>query len=108
MAAQSDIACIGSTRILIGLSQVIRIMPSATQYAETMKIIGGTGTLELVSSQFSGISTDPSAIAWGAGYPLGANEIYNVGGPAVFYLCASGTTMTLAMTLGYTYGSTIL
>lgn len=107
MAAQSDIKAIGATRIPIGLSQVLRIMPSGCQYAETMKILSGGGTLELVGSQFSGSSTQ-AGNAWGTGYPLGLNEIYNVGGPAVFYLCATGATMILAMTLGYTDGATIL
>lgn len=106
---QNDIQGIGATRFAVGLSQVLRISPSAYQYAETIKIIAGGGTLEVVAIQFSGTSTlVSSSLAWGTGYPLGSNEVFNVGGAATFYLAATGATMTAAMILGYTSGVTLL
>jgi len=104
--AQNDIFVLGATRIAVGLSQVLRVMPTDYQYAETFKIFSGGGTLEIVPPCLSGSST--AAGNWGIGYPVGASEIVSVGGPAVFYLAATGATMTITMTLGRTAGATVL
>ncbi len=104
---QNEIHVVGATRIAVGLSQIIRVRPSANQYAEAIKIFSGGGTLEIVPPALSGAST-AAASGWGTGYPLGASEVMSFGGPCVFYLAATGATMVAAMTLGYTAGATVL
>lgn len=103
---QNDLYAMGSTRINIGLSQVIRVVPSAFQYAEQFRIVAG-GSLEVVQPQFSG-SSSAAGNAWGTGYLVGASEIIQVRGPAAFYLAATGSTVTIHLLMGYTSGSTLL
>lgn len=104
---QNDLHVLGATRIAVGLSTVIRVLPTDYQYAETIKIFSGGGTLEIVPPVLSGAST-PASAGHGTGYPVGANEVVSIGGPAVFYLAATGATMVVAMTLGRTAGATVL
>ena len=104
MATQSELSVLGSTQIAIGLSQVLKVIPSAYQFAQTIKIGSGGGTLEIVPPQLNGAST-ASGSAWGKGYALGGTEVFNFGGPAIFYLAATGATMTAWMTIGYTSGA---
>ena len=96
----------GSTRISVGLSAIIKIQAGARQYAESIKIFSGGGTLEIVPIPVA--LTGSSAAGWGAGYPLGASEVFNIGGPATFYLAATGATMVAVMTLGYTPGVSLI
>lgn len=104
-AWQNDINVLGGTQIFIGTSQVIRVTCTAGfQFANTFKIGAGGGTLEIVPPQLSGSST-AAGNAWGKGYALGANEVFNIGGPAVMYFAATGATMTLALAIGYTQGA---
>lgn len=103
---QNEICSLGATRINIGLSAIIAIAPGNYQYAESFKILSGGGTLEIVPRPLA--LTGTSTTGWGLGYPLGASEVFNVGGPAVMYLAATGATMVLSMILGYTSGATIL
>jgi hypothetical protein len=103
---QSELSVLGATRITVGLSQVVRVMPTAYQYAEGIKIFSGGGTLEICPPCLSGTST--STGNWGVGYPIGASEVVNLGGPAVFYLAATGATMVATVLLGYTAGATVL
>lgn len=84
----------------MGLSAIIKVAPTAYQYAEALKIFSGGGTLEIVSPPPA--LTGTSAVVWGTGYPLGASEVFSIGGPATFYLAATGATMVLAMALGRT------
>lgn len=107
MAGQNDLTVIGATRIPVGLSQIIRLMPSAYQAMNTMKILSGSGTLEIVAPAYSGAST-AAASGWGTGYPIGAAEVYSVPSPAIVYLAATGATMVAVLTFGYTNGATVL
>lgn len=104
---QNDLSVLGSTKFSVGLSQIIRITPSDYQYAQSLKILSGGGTLELVPPALSGTST-AAASGWGTGYPIGASEVFNFGGPAVFYLAATGATMVAVMVIGRTSGATVL
>lgn len=104
---QNELSVISATLINVGLSQIIRVTPTAYQYAEGLKIFAGGGTLEIVPPALSGTST-AAASGWGTGYPIGANEIVNFSGPAVIYLAATGATMTAAMYIGRTAGATVL
>jgi hypothetical protein len=88
------------------LSAIVVVVPTAKQYAEAFKIFSGGGTLEVVSPPPA--LSGSSAAGWGNGYPVGANEVYSIGGPAVFYLAATGATMTIAMTIGRTAGATCI
>lgn len=106
MAVQSEIFGLGSTRIPVGLSTIVRVSPTSYQYAETVKILSGSGTLEIVPAPLALSGT--STIGWGIGYPIGTNEIINIGGPAAFYLAATGSTMVMTMLLGYTSGVSLL
>lgn len=105
--SQNEISVYGATRVAVGLSTVIRIIPNDYDYAQSIKIFSGAGTLEIVRPQLSGSSTG-TGTAWGTGYPLGASEIFNVSGPAVFYLAATGATMVAAIALGKTSGASVL
>ncbi len=102
MATQSELAMLGATQFAVGLSQILKVTPSAYQFAQTMKYLSG-GSLEIVPAQPSGASTAASG-SWGKGYLMSTTEIFNFGGPAVFYLAASGATAVAQMTIGYTSG----
>jgi len=103
---QRDLFSLSSTQIIVGLSQVIRVTPSANQYAEQFSIRSG-GSLEIVPVQFSG-SSSAAGSAWGKGYLVGATEVVKISGPAAFYLAATGSTVTVNLLLGYTAGATLL
>lgn len=100
---QNQIACMGGTRIAVGLSAIIAVKPAPYTYGQNMKILSGGGTLEIVAPPAA--LSGASAVGWGTGYPVGATETISVSGPAVFYLAASGATMTVAMLDGYTTGA---
>lgn len=102
---QNDIHVLGATRIAVGMSAITKIQPTAYQYAESFKIFAGAGTLEIVAPPPA--LSGSSAAVHGTGYPVGANEVISVGGPAVMYLIATGATMTVAMTLGRTAGMSL-
>lgn len=107
---QNEIGVVGATRFAVGLSQILRVTPTAYQYAQSLKILAGAGTLEIIGPAFSGSSTaaGTSTVGWGTGYPIGAAEVISVGGPAVFYLAASSATMIASMLIGQTVGATTL
>lgn len=102
-----DFKVMGATRGSVGLSQITRLVPTDHLYGYQIKILAGSGTLEIVDPCFSGSST-AAAVGWGQGYPLGAGEIFSVTGDATTYLAATGATMQYCMILGRTAGATIL
>lgn len=97
MSRETDVYLIGATRLVIGLSAILTVTPVATEIKGILKIFSGGGTLELVDGPSTG---------WGAGYPLAATEIYSLGGPATFFLAATGATMTAALSIGKSQGAT--
>lgn len=103
---QNDLHVLGATRIPVGLSAIIAVKPTDFQYAESFKIFSGGGTLEIVPVPLA--LSGGSAAGWATGYPVGANEVMSIGGPAVFYMAATGATMVVAMTIGRTAGATVL
>jgi hypothetical protein len=103
---QTKTMSMGATRIPVGLSAIIKVAPVSTQANAIMKIFSGGGTLEIV--QVPAALTGSSAVGWGIGYPVGANEIITLGGPAHFYLAATGATMTIALGYAFSAGATIL
>lgn len=106
MSYQNQISVLGATRIAIGLSTIVRIMPSNYQYAENIKIVAGGGTLEVVPPPAA--LSGASASGWGLGYPIGSVEAIGVDGGAVVYLAATGATMTVGMLIGYTSGKEVI
>ena len=99
---QDRIYVLGATRVAVGVSTILKIQASDNQAAFTIKILAGGGTLEIVRGTTTG------GAGWGLGYPLGASEVLNIGGPAAFYLAATGATMTAALLIGQTAGATVI
>lgn len=104
--AQDQLTVVSSTQIPIGLSSIIRLSPSPYQQADNFKVLAGSGTLEIVPVPVALSGT--SCTGWGLGYPIGLGEIISIGSPAVFYLAATGATMSIALLVGYTNGATIV
>lgn len=105
---QLDIKAFGGTQIAVGLSAIVAVKPSAYQIAETFKIVSGTGTLWVCPAPPVALSGASAVASIGAGYPVGSSEVLNVGGPATFYLSATGATMVVGLALGYTSGYSLL
>ncbi len=107
-----DLGSLGATRMVVGLSQIVRFTPPANDYGFQLKNIttNQNGILEIVNPTFTGSSSMAgSSGGWGAGYPLAYGEIYSVAGPVSFYLAASnGVTATVAVIIGDTLGVTLL
>lgn len=103
---QSDLGALGATHLVIGLSAILRCAPDAFVYSRSLKILSGGGTLEIVPIPLALSGT--SCVGWGLGYPIGAGEVVSTDGPTVFYLAATGATMTAALAIGYTVGVTTL
>lgn len=107
MAFQNEISVLGATRYAVGLSQVIRIASQAYETAVSFNLLSGS-SLEVVQAQLSGSSTASGATAWGTGYLVGTGEVVSVGGPACFYLAATGATAIVQVMYGYGAGATVL
>lgn len=105
---QLDVKAFGGTQIAVGLSTIAAIRPAAFQIAETFKIVSGAGTLWVAPCAPVALTGTSAAASIAVGYPMGANEVMNVGGPACFYLSASAATMVVGLALGYTTGYTLL
>lgn len=103
--SQQMVYGMGATQITVGLSAIVAVRPSAYAIADTMKILSGAGTLWV--SPIPVALSGASAIL-GAGYPVGANEIINISGPATFYMSATGATMIVAMNIGFTSGQSLI
>ncbi len=99
---QDKLYVLGATRIPVGLSTIVKVAPTNNQIAMSVKILSGGGTLEIVPGA---TITGPG---WGTGYPIGSSEVLNIGGPATFYLAATGATMVAAMILGRSAGATVI
>ncbi len=110
--SQQNVYAVGSTQIAVGLSALIRIIPPAYAIATTIKIASGSGTLWVTPAPALGLGASLTGTAAGSmitgGYFLGALEVFNVGGPAKFYLSASGATVTAALIFGFTDGQQLI
>jgi hypothetical protein len=99
-----DVGLLGATRLVVGLSTILKVSSQPQQLSWTLKQISG-GTLEIIPPPIALSGT--SASGWGAGYPLGGSEAFNVSGPAVFYLAASAATCIAGFVPAYGLGATI-
>lgn len=103
-SSQLDIFALGGTQIVVGLSAIVKVNPSAYQRADTMKIVAGAGTLWICPLPGVSLTGANAGSLMTVGYPVGASEVINIGGPATFYLAAASATMTVGLALGYTSG----
>jgi hypothetical protein len=104
---QLDIKAFGGTQIAVGLSTITAIRPQPFQIAESFKVVSG-GTLWLTPCAPVALTGSSAAASIAVGYPVSGSEVMNVGGPATFYLSASGATVVVGLALGYTSGYTML
>lgn len=102
---QSDLAVLGATRLIIGLSSILRVVATDHMYSRSLKIYSGGGTLEIVPVPVA--LSGSSCAGWGLGYPIGSGEVISTDGPTAFYLAATGATMVASMAVGFTYGATV-
>jgi len=107
--SQQNVHGLGATQIAVGLSALVRVSPPPYQIATTMKVSAGgsSGTLFICVAPGFGASTSGAAAASliGNGYGLASTEVFNIGGPAAFYLSATGVTMTCSIIFGFSSGS---
>jgi hypothetical protein len=108
MSSTNDVRSLGATQIAVGLSALIAVRPGAFQVASTMKIVAGSGTLWIAPMIGNSLSGSSAGALIATGYPLGASEIFSLGGPATFFLSAASATMTVAVAFGYTTGATLI
>ena len=106
--SQLDIYAFGGTQIAVGLSALVKVSPSAYMRAETIKIVGGAGTLWITPLATVSLTGAAASSLMSTGYPLSANEVLSIGGPATFYMSAAAATMTVGLGLGYTSGVSML
>lgn len=83
----------GSTLMVVGLSNAIDFVPPANCNGGFFKIQSGAGTLYLASSY--------SQIVGATMYSVGATEIVQFEGPARFFLGAAGATMVVSVGLKF-------
>lgn len=107
MAVQTQVVALGGTQMSIGLSAIISVKTAQYQSASTIKIVAGSGTLWITPIPLT-LTGTPAASLMLTGYPLGASEVFSVGGPASFYLSAAGATMTIGMIIGYSSGVSLI
>lgn len=105
---QNDVTVVGATRLVIGQSQILRVIAPPNAVSSHLKYVSG-GSLEIVQPAFSGASTS-TAGGWGTGYVLGTTEVFQELGPATFYLSCgvAGATTTAALAWGFSSGATAL
>jgi len=105
MARESDIYLLGATQLVIGTSAILHFA-NAQQFVGSgvLKRMSG-GSLEIVSAPPA--LTGSSAVVWGTGYLLEPTESVAIGGPASFYLAATGATVIAGYIFGKTNGATI-
>lgn len=102
MSRQEDVFSFGITRLSIGLSAIVEVTLKTIPGSISVQFKQFSGmTLEIVSGVSSG--SDP-ALHRGSGYPITANEIISIGGPATFYLLATGSTAVVPLLIGKSQG----
>ena len=88
---------LGATIISFGTSTAIQIMPSRGINGWSFKKMSGA-TLAIVSG--TGFSS-------AQGYIMGDTEVFNISGPATFFLAAGGATVTVGLVPSYTSGTSL-
>ncbi len=88
---QDNCIALGATRIAVGLSAIIKVL----------KLLSG-GSLEIATPPIA--LSGSSATGWATGYLLGTTEAFSIGGPATFYLAASGATAVATLAFQYSAG----
>lgn len=94
MSANDLVYQVGITLVPIGITSGVQLSPGRGVLTQTLKWQSG-GTLAMVNQ--AGATT-------AQGYILGTSEVVNIGGPATFFLAASGSTAIAAIAFGYSAG----
>lgn len=98
MSANEKTYQLGATIISFGTSTAIQIYPGRGLNAWSFKKLSGA-TLAIV--QGTGFSA-------AQGYIMGDTEVFNVSGPATFFLAAGGATVTVGLVMGYSNGYSLI
>ena len=94
MSRWTDIYGFAPVQITVpaGGTNAILVTPVAGMVAGTIKIISGS-SLEILQCPVGTTLTGATlATMQGTGYLLGTSEVFNYGGAARYYLCATGAT----------------
>src|SRR5260221_6416781 len=111
MAMQSDIYCMGGTRIVLGVLGASTFPTKITAPAGTQNIylqyVSG-GSIEILPNAVSG-QTMAGATAAGLGFLVGTSIPYLIPGPAAFFIaCGSAVTAVLGIGFQFTAGGATL
>lgn len=101
MSSATQVHVIGATRVIIGLSVIVKIGQMDRQSQLQFKHLSG-GSLEIV---------EPGTDGWGKGYLAGTAEVFSsvtALGPACYYLAATNATVVVQVLVGRTAGATII
>lgn len=99
MARVEDVAQVVSERIVVGLSSIVGVSIIAYQSSVMLKILSGGGSLE-IGGTYSLSAGSSAAFTWGNGYLLGTSEIAEWNSTGMFFLAATGATITVALMRG--------
>lgn len=102
MATQAEIVYVGATQLVVGVSSILKVQPSAYSFGYNLKLFSGS-SLEFVNS--CATLTGTGATGWGTGYLIGSSESVTFDGPATFYLAATGATAVVHCLMGKTAGA---
>lgn len=104
MGTNKETYYIGSTLINVGVLGAscfpVLVKPSSDQIDGYLKYRSG-GSLEIMPAYASG------ATAGGIGYLMGTTEVYQLNGPAAFYLGATNATCIVQLAINFTAGATL-
>lgn len=98
MAQYTDSYMLGVTTISFGTSTAIQILPGKGVNGWSFKKLSGA-TLAIVNG--TGFSS-------AQGYIMGDTEVFNVSGPATFFLAAGGATVTVGLVMSRTAGYSLI
>lgn len=90
---------LGVTAIVVGLSAVVKVPAEQGQLSGLFNIQAGGGTLFIAHGPSAAVAT---------GVHVVADKLYELEGPAVFYLSAAGATMTVGLVKRYSQGHTFV
>lgn len=95
MSGNSRAYALGATAMTIGLSAVTKISAEAGEIDGFFNIQAGGGTLVITNGPSLGVGVGCHALA---------NQVYELKGPAAFYLSAVGAAMTVAVVKRFSQG----
>lgn len=106
MATQDAVCALGTTNIIVppGMTLAALVTPMAGQVGALLKYLTGA-TLQIVGVA-AGSTLTAAQLATSSGYILGASEIFQINGPASFYMAtATGTTHVISLVAAKSAGT---